>query len=101
MSKFKAGDLAVIIGAFNVTSNIGQACELVEYLQAEQVSTWVDPSDGLRIQNAAGSPAWLVVGSELTSWCGSPGWVLAAERHLMPLRGDFQPEQQKAKEVVV
>lgn len=100
MSQFKSGDLAMIVGAFNVPSNIGQICELVEYLQPEQISAWVDPSDGCRLQNAAGSPAWLVIGSGLTSWCGASGWVLASERHLMPLKGNFQPEQQKSLEVV-
>ena len=96
--KFKPGDLALIVGASNVTSNIGQVCELVEHLPNDSISNWVDPSDGCRIQNTAGVPAWLVTGDGLASWCGGIGWVLALERHLMPLRGDFEPEQQKAKE---
>jgi len=96
---FKPGDLAMIVGAFNVPSNIGQSCELIEHLQPDAISDWIDPGDGCRLQNSAGSPAWLVVGDGLRSWCGASGWTLADERHLMPLRGDFAPEQQKTKEV--
>lgn len=97
---FKPGDLAMIVGAYNVPDNIGKQCELIEYLRVEEISGWVDPSDGLRIQNSAGGPAWLVVGEGLKSWCGCTGWVIADARHLMPLRGDFTHEQQKAKEAV-
>lgn len=90
--QFKPGDLAMIVGAFNVTSNIGMSCELVERLEPEQISTWVDPNDGSRIQNATGQPGWLVVGDGLTSYNGDAGWVLAGERHLMPIPGDENPD---------
>lgn len=94
--EFKSGDPAMIVGAFNVPANIGMTCELVEHLQPEAISTWVDPSDGCRVQNAAEGPGWLVVGDGLTSYCGTPGWVLAHERHLMPIRGDEDPDAQLA-----
>lgn len=90
--EFKPGDPAMIVGAFSIPSNIGKACELVEHLPNEAISEWVDPSDGMRVQNSAGSPGWLVVGEGLTSWCGTAGWVLADERHLMPIRGDENPD---------
>jgi hypothetical protein len=97
--QFKAGDLAIIIGAFNVPSNIGKVCELVERLAPEQVSQWVDPNDGTRIQNATDHPGWVVIGDGLSSVFATAGWVLAVERHLMPLRGDFSPDLQKSREV--
>lgn len=97
---FKSGDLAMIVGAYNVPDNIGKQCELIEYLRVDDISDWVDPSDGLRVQNSAGAPGWLVVGHGLKSWCGGNGWVLADARHLMPLRGDFIPDKQKSREVI-
>lgn len=98
---FKPGDLAMIVGAYNVPANIGKSCELIEYLRVEDISEWVDPADGLRVQNSADGSAWLVVGDGLKSWCGGADWVLADERHLMPLRGDFAPAQQKSQAVPV
>lgn len=97
-NQFKPGDLAMIIGALNVVSNIGKTCELVEFLLPGEISDWRDPSDGMRLRNGTGKAAWLVVGDGVRSSCGSSGWVLAHPRHLMPLRGDFEPEQQKQRE---
>lgn len=98
--EFKPGDLALIVGAFNVESNIGKSCELLEYLLPEAISQWVDPSDGMRIQNAAEAAGWLVVGEGLTSYCGTAGWVLADPVHLRPLKGDEQPAQVRQAERV-
>ncbi|KTT56420.1 hypothetical protein NS337_03550 [Pseudomonas oryzihabitans] len=95
---FKPGDLAMIVGAFSVTQNIGMACELVEHLEPEQVSQWRD-QDGYRQQNGDTGPAWIVIGEGLASWCGGDGWCLVDSKHLMPLRGDFAPERQKSQEV--
>lgn len=97
--QFKPGDLALIVGAHTIPENVGKVCELVELLAPEQISTWRDPNDGKRIQNATGIAAWVVVGDDLLSWCGSKGWVMADPVHLMPLRGDFAPEQRKARAV--
>lgn len=97
---FKPGDMALIVGAHTMTNNIGKVCELVEILAPEQISTWRDPKDNCRIQNGDVGNAWVVVGDGLISWCGSAGWVAADPAHLMPLRGDFAPEQQKSREVV-
>jgi len=97
--QFKPGDQALIVGARNYPSNIGKTCELIEFLGVEQVSTWRDPCDNLRVRNATGEPCWLVVGDGVFSGAkDSDGAALALPRHLMPLRGDFTPEQQKAKE---
>jgi len=98
--QFKPGDLALIVGALKVQANIGKVCELVEYLVEEAISTFVDPCDGCRARNAAGSPGWIVVGDGLLSETGYRGWELVDPRHLMPLRGDFEPEQQAIKQPV-
>lgn len=97
---FKAGDMALIVGAHTLINNIGKVCELVEILAPEQISTWRDPKDNCRIQNGDVGSAWVVVGDGLISWCGNAGRAIADPSHLMPLRGDFIPEQQKAKEAV-
>ena len=97
-NQMQQGDLAVIVGAFNVVGNIGQTCELIEFITPGSISFWRDPADGMRIRNATHQAGWLVVGEGLKSWCGSSGWCLVHPRHLMPLRGDFQPEQQKSRE---
>lgn len=97
--QFKPGDLALIVGAHYRVQNIGKVCELVEHLSPEQVSRWVDPSDGCRVQNAHESSGWLVVGEGIISALGDMGWVLADQQHLMPLRDDFAPAAQKAKAV--
>lgn len=99
MHNFKPGDLAVIVGAFSITKNIGKACELVEYLEAGQVSQWRD-YDGCRVQNDDTGPAWIVKGDGLSS-CSDveEGWCMPDPMHLMPLRGDFAPDRQKSQEV--
>ncbi|MNO66377.1 hypothetical protein D3C76_571640 [compost metagenome] len=97
--QFKPGDLALIVGAHRFTENIGKTCELVEFLVPGQVSAWRDPADGRPVSNASGRECWLVVGEGLVSSIqDTSGACLAMPAHLMPLRGDFEPEQQKAKE---
>jgi hypothetical protein len=96
--QFKPGDLALIVGACSMPENVGKICELVEMLAAEQISAWIDPTDGCRVQNGDDEPGWLVIGDGILSANGEPGHVLALPRHLMPLRDDFAPVQQKAKE---
>lgn len=98
--QFKPGDLALIVGAFTRAENIGKQCELLELLGPEQVSEWRDPSDGCQVQNGSTEPGWLVIGDGIVSYNGEDGFVIADPRHLMPLRGDFTPEQQKTKELV-
>ena len=46
------------------------------------------------------APAWLVAGDEIISSAGCPGYTIVHPENLMPLRGDFSPEQQKECEVV-
>ncbi|EME90393.1 TPA: hypothetical protein ACID5V_004145 [Pseudomonas aeruginosa] len=76
MSKFKAGDLALIVSA-QYEENLGTVVQLVR----------VDGFYSL----ISGETSWLVEGEGRGCYC--------RESALIPLRGDFQPEQQKAKEV--
>ena len=98
MSKFKAGDLALIVGAYTVTQNIGRQVELVSYVpphgcdfvqdgefEAGPEGLWVVRADGL-IRNAEGG---LVV-SDLAG---------CAPNHLIPLRGDLQSERERETEL--
>jgi len=41
-----------------------------------------------------GEPAWVVTGTN-----DVPKGAICLEKHLMPLRGDFKPEQQQSREV--
>jgi hypothetical protein len=98
-NNFKPGDSALIVGARNYPENIGKTCELVELLPPSAVSVWLDPEDGRPVANASGFICWLVIGDGLISGIeNTQGACLAMPSHLMPLRGDFTPEQQKAKE---
>lgn len=76
MSKFKAGDLALMKKAWH-QENVGRCVELV----------CVNAAYSKIIRETA----WIVKGEGPGAW--------APESWLMPLRGDFQPEQQKSREV--
>ncbi|MDU9398056.1 hypothetical protein [Pseudomonas sp. zfem003] len=103
MSNFKVGDLALIVGSnCSEGPNIGRVVELIEYLMPGQEFSG---PDGASYENGADTACWLVFGDGLLArnlndqWVAAGGMALAEERHLLPLRGDFQPEQEKAKEV--
>lgn len=96
--EFKAGDLALIVGAQKDIGNIGKSCELVELLKPNERSKTL-MADGRSVHHDCGEPAWLVFGASLTN----PdrfinGFAIRTERYLMKLKGDAQPEQQKSKE---
>lgn len=92
MSKaLKAGDLALIVGAFSVTENIGRSVQLVEfvppfgsvfcqdgYFDADASGLWVVTAEDL-VRNTEG-------GNLLSSLAGCD------PRHLQPLRGDDAPK---------
>nr|WP_319527782.1 hypothetical protein [Pseudomonas laurentiana] len=99
--QFKSGDLALIAGSRTGASpNIGRAVELVIKLVPGQ--SFTTPS-GREAKNVSGYEAWAVHADGATA-VGEGGRVdvggifLIQERFLIPLRGDFEPEQQKAKE---
>ena len=103
MSKFKPGDLALIVGADSQDNpNVGKAVELSEYVMPGQ--KFIGPS-GKKYRNAGDAAMWSVVGDGVLArnlaeqWIDIGGMALVKECYLMPLLGDFQPEQEKAKEV--
>lgn len=99
--QFKSGDLAVIVGSSKgISPNIGMAVELV---QKRATNEAFGLADGRRFLNR-GPESWVVQASGLSANLHAGGWLdvggvaLVEERHLIPLRGDFAPEQQKSKE---
>lgn len=100
-NNFKPGDLALIVGSSKgVSPNIGMAVELVIKLGTNDGFSL---PDGRRLINR-GPACWVIEAPGLSTALHQGGWVdvggmaLAMEPHLIPLRGDFTPEQQKAKE---
>ncbi|UOF22020.1 hypothetical protein [Pseudomonas syringae] len=98
-NQFKPGDLALIVGAFSMVENIGKQCELIQLVQLDEIYT---APNGLKYQHAD-VPVWIVRGEGLCRWfedgtVEQSDWGLCAPVHLMPLRDDFIPEQQKADE---
>lgn len=93
--QFKTGDLALIIAG----PNAGSCVELVSF----HVSGDVRLGNGC--WTLAYVPSWQVSGSGLAAtFDGVPGrhkvtHGLISEPYLMPLRGNFAPEQTKSREV--
>ncbi|VVO05683.1 hypothetical protein PS834_03036 [Pseudomonas fluorescens] len=85
---FKAGDLALTlvddddIPAYSVVTIDSRI------LKGEACFTWDDEP------TTADENGWFVIHP------GNPCYSLYADVELMPLRGDFAPEQQKSREVV-
>jgi len=97
MSQFKPGDLALVV-ATRSGLNIGKTVTLDRRISAGeeiQLNDWTLTcvSDG-----------WLATGDLLTKTPFHGVFRTAQhgfrEKCLMPLQGDFQPEQQKSREVV-
>lgn len=100
--QFKPGDLALIVGSNTGGSpNIGIAVELAQKLSTNDVFSLPDRRTIIN----RGPACWLVKAQGLSASALGGGWVdlggiaLVEERHLIPLRGDFAPEQQKSKAV--
>ena len=85
-NQFKAGDLALVIAG----GHLGETAELIRYVQPGEVV--VSPTSGKEYQfrPSAGVGGWLCIFSDFLA--------IKHEKNLMPLRGDFEPEQQKTKE---
>lgn len=89
--QFKAGDSALIIGSSRRTRNIGKVCELEFWVGAGD--SFTNPVNGIESRNSCPESGWFVTGDSLIGNHGD-GYCLVAERHLMPLQGDFEPEEQ-------
>ncbi len=98
MSQFKPGDLALIVGFNKSPVNVGKSCELIAFLHPGDRMDLPHGNFG-GVRHIGTGSGWLVTGSELLSSTGQSGFALVAEKNLMPLRGDFAPEQQKSQEV--
>lgn len=85
---FRPGDLALTL-VFDVLIPHGSQVELVERVEKGQLIT------GKKSQFVAPTSGWLVTHPSIT-----PRKVGYGDGELMPLRGDFTHEQQKAKEAV-
>ena len=95
--QFKPGDLALIIKSIKRPENIGKACELLAFLVPGDRLEF--EFNGLRaITHIGENPAWLVAGDGVIGSNGDVGFALVRPGNLMPLRGGFAIEQQKAKE---
>lgn len=97
---FKSGDQVIIIGANTLTQNIGKQCELRELVVEGQC--YVAPNG--EVYEHKGSPCWTLVGEGLLAIVEGElvefGFGCHEPRHLMPLKGEFEPEQQKSLEVM-
>jgi hypothetical protein len=85
--QFKPGDLALVISG----GYMGETAELIRFVVPGEVVE--SPTSGKKYQfrPAAGIGGWL---------CSFRAeWAIKHEKNLMPLRGDFSHEQQKAKAV--
>lgn len=88
MSKFKAGDLALCLSG----AMLGQAVELIRFVEPGDVVKSIDGKRAYVFRPTLEIGGWHVAAGDDSS--------VVHEKNLMPLKGDFQPEQQKAKEEV-
>ena len=98
--QFEPGEPAMIVGANLLSMNIGKSCELVQLVFLDEI--YIAPN-GLKYQHGD-VPCWVVLGDGVCSWhedgsIHQGDWGLCEPRHLMPLRGDFAPEQTRSSEV--
>lgn len=99
---FKPGDLALVIDAA-IESNLGMVVELIRKTSDSTITL----PDGGKVGNPEMKVCWVVAADGLvTTNKLKPDpfkvkYAAVPERCLMPLRGDFAPEQQKSREVVL
>ncbi|CRM40238.1 hypothetical protein [Pseudomonas sp. 37 R 15] len=100
----KPGDLALIVGS-SCAENIGKTVRLVEFVPVGGVPIVNGQAYGPRLHptwvvETPGGEASLIVPRVSTGRLESVSVGACRESWLMPLRGDFTHEQQKAKEAV-
>lgn len=94
--QFKAGDLA-LIKRDKSDYNLMKQVELIEFVNPGE--TYNIPGLDKNIRNVAKSSVWVVSGDVVSQDIGVTGFCQKAERNLMPLRGDFQPEREREEEL--
>ncbi|UZZ12428.1 hypothetical protein NDO41_08115 [Ectopseudomonas mendocina] len=95
-NQFKPGDMALVI-ASAFQENNGCQVELVEFVpHGSMISSVLTEQD---FYNESGEGIWYVIGRVVNPQLELAGESFFRERQLMPLRGYFEPEQQKAREV--
>lgn len=98
-NQFKAGDLAVIVGANSLTQNIGKHCELRRFIVKGDM--YIAPNG--EVYQHDDVPCWVVTGEGLF-WVadGDPvqgDFGVHEPRHLMRLRDGFTTSPERAQEV--
>jgi len=97
--QFKPGDLALIVRATH-PDNLGKVVELLRRTSEPRICL----SDGGIARNDGSIVCWEITCESLTTTRGGVPMRIDAkfgaipENNLMPLRGDFVPEQQKSRE---
>lgn len=96
--QFKPGELVVIVGSNSLTQNIGKHGELREYVEPGDI--YLAPNGRMYRQDDVS--CWTISGEGLSAVIDGEAvcfdFGIHEPRHLMPLRGDFAPDQHKAKE---
>ena len=97
--QFKPGDLVIIVGANSLTQNIGKHCELRQFVVCGD--RFLAPNGVM--YDHYDVPCWTLAGEGLVAVIDGEvvdfGFGIHEERHLMPLRGDFAPTEQKSQTV--
>jgi hypothetical protein len=98
--QFKAGDMAIIVGANSLTQNIGKQCELREFVTAGD--HYVAPNG--EVYRHDDVPCWTLVGDGLLAVIEDEvvqiGFGIHEPRHLMPIPNEPVPDRAKKREVV-
>lgn len=95
--QFKPGDLALVIASPRKNNpNVGRCVELLRLVMPGET---VPMPCGRGLQNVSDRSAWMCYAlGLLLGELDAGGIDLILPERLSPLRGDFAPEQQKAKE---
>lgn len=100
-NNFKPGDLAIIVNARVRHELIGCVVELHQRIAPNE--RYKAPGETAHNRNTSDNHSWVCLGECFNfaegSEFGGNGWAQVSEKHLMPLRGDFAPEQAKSREV--
>lgn len=99
MHEFTPKDLALIVADGN-PENVGKCVELSELVDPGRLY-WSPVDDGY-LRNNSGRQVWIVVGDVVSTYDDGTvkrGFCQKCPSRLMPLRGDFAPENEKSQEV--